>query len=570
MIRFLIILLIFTVMHCTMAQVINLRGQITDKADGEGVPYVNIRLQGYYYGTSTNLEGRFELKLNPDHFQGLLTISCIGYQSKVIDLSQIDSERYQHIVLERVTTQLDEVVVKSKRAQRRENIQAKTVVMDALDLIPRHRPHHYFGAKTFYRHYCQEDSTYVRLIEAALDIGQHKKDKSFVQIPEHKLGFKVTQLRRSFDFTQSAKLEHPHISLNFLLSNDLTSYEFHNPLRRNLDNYQFSFADTTQLDGKPIVVIDFESLKPTAQHLSYEGSLYIGLKDLAFVKADIRERAVQRSLVDSVNSVVRKQIFFERIGKAMYPNRVISDVDAWHYQLDTNQNRIVDKVRHQSHVELMTNAVTPRVKEPLKGKEPSEQAMKEIEYEPDFWQDYTVLEATPLEEKIIKDLSAKMELDKQFEVFNRIEEGAESIIKTDEFQELLGLYEGTPVYVLFWAGWGLPNFYELETSPEFRKLVRKERFKFLLVSLDDNDKDWEQNRDFNGLNQNNIIHHRLDFDFDSEMTRVFFKNMLPQFVIFDRYGEVYDLNPPLPNAEGKKDYFLKVLELKKTQSTANR
>ena len=557
--------------YSMVAQSLNLRGQVLDKQTQEPVPFVNIKLNNFHYGTSTNLDGRFELKLTPERFEGQdeLRITAIGYKTQITRLAQLNPERYQTIYLEPVSTRLDGVTIKSARARRKENTQAKTLVMDALDNIPHNRPKNHYMANAFYRHYCKEDDHYVRLIEAGLDIYQQRKDKQFVQIPEQRLAFKVGQLRRSFDFTESARLEHTHFSLNFLIANDITAYEFHNPLRRNLDNYQFRFADTTKLDGRVIFVIDFETKEEKLNQLCYEGTLFIEKDHLAFLRADITERQIRSSKLDSINTRLRKQVFFERIGKAVYPSRLSSDLEAYHYSFDTLSGKIKDKVSHEAHVELMNNAIHPDNRQEIEGAEPTRQMLRKINYDSVFWKNYTVLKATPLEEEIIADLSAKLDLHKQFEAFNRLEEGAESVIKTPEFQSILEQYEGTPVYAVLWAGWSLPNFYELVPSPTLRKLIKKGKVALILVSLDATDAEWEMNRDINGFNQNGIMHHRLNFEFDSEITRKFFDSALPDYLLFDKLGALFDAEPPLPNATEVKNYYQELVN-QKVQSAENR
>lgn len=572
MIRNLLVLAFLLLSYWSLAQSINLRGQVLDRNTKEPVPFVNIRLNDFYYGTSTNLDGRFELKLTPERFKAkdLLRITCIGYQTLIFELAPLDPALYQTVYLDPVSTELQAVTIKSPRARRRENVQAKTVVMNAMGRVPQNRPKNHFLSNAFYRHYCKEDDTYVRLIEAGLDIYQSKKDKQFVQIPEQKLAFEVTQLRRSFDFTASSKLEHTHFSLNFLLSNDITAYEFHNPLRRNLDQYEFSFMDTTQLDNEEVLIIDFEPRELKAGQTNYEGTLYIETKKLAFLRADITERTIRKSKIDSTHTTLKKQVFFQKIGGALYPDRVISDLEAYHFSIDSVSAEITDQVRHEAHVELMNNAIFPKNRRAISGKEPTQQALRKITYDSVFWNNYTVLKATPLEEKIIQDLSEKMTLNKQFESFNKLEEGTESVIKTPEFKAILDQYAGTPTYVVLWAGWSVPNFYELIASTALRKLIKKEKINFVMVSLDDNDADWEMNRDLNGLNLTGVKHHRLDFEFTSDIIRKFFGNVLPSYLLFDLNGEVYDKVPPLPNAAEVKDYYATLLRIMADQSSEKR
>lgn len=534
-----------------------LRGQVIDKTTEEPLPFVNIRLNDYYYGTSTNLEGRFELKLKPDRFSksNELRISSIGYKSLIINLSTLDPEVYQTIRLARQLNNLDDVVVRSARARRKESNQAKTIVMDAIDRIPNNRAKSNYLSKSFYRHYCKEDTSYVRLTEAAIEIYQHKRGGKFVQIPEYRLHFNLNQMRRSFDYTSFAKLSHPPISLNFILSNDLTNYEFHNPLRRNLDHYEFTIHDTTTLENEPIIIIDFEPRAPEKRNLNYSGKLYINMIDKAFIRADVKETQVFSNSLDSISSIIDKQVFYQKFRGKYFPQRLLSNVSAQHFVLGSDQS-----VEHQSHVEIMVNELIPKGQALLESGEPSEEQLRLVQYDSAFWNGYTVLQATPLEEKIIADLSKKVSLQKQFEVINELEEGVQSIVDKPNFQALIKPYEGIPVYTVFWAKWGVPNFYELIASPYLRKLLKKGKVKLLMVSLDEDEDIWIQNRDIYGLNREHVIHERLGLGFGDDVVQKFFKALVPDYLIIGKDGKIADHSPPIPSKADVKDYYNKLIK----------
>lgn len=81
-------------------------GRITDASTGESIPGVNILVEGTTSGTTTDLDGYYQL--NVSNLQQTLVISYIGYASQRVPLegrSQLD------IRLDPIVTGLDEVVV---------------------------------------------------------------------------------------------------------------------------------------------------------------------------------------------------------------------------------------------------------------------------------------------------------------------------------------------------------------------------------------------------------------------------------------------------------------------------
>lgn len=96
------------------AQVVE--GVVTDTS-GEPIPGVNILVQGTSHGTSTNLEGRYELSV--DSLEETLVFSYIGYDSQVVP---IEGRETINIELQRAAVSGDEVVVVGYGVQRRSDM----------------------------------------------------------------------------------------------------------------------------------------------------------------------------------------------------------------------------------------------------------------------------------------------------------------------------------------------------------------------------------------------------------------------------------------------------------------
>ena len=93
------------------------------------------------------------------------------------------------------------MVVSADKPKKKELNQARRLVKRALRRIPKNYSDEAIRLPAFYRHYCAENDNYVRLIEAALDITRSGKDPYKAYIPQENLGFEISQLRRSFDYT---------------------------------------------------------------------------------------------------------------------------------------------------------------------------------------------------------------------------------------------------------------------------------------------------------------------------------------------------------------------------------
>ncbi len=540
------------------AQVHTVSGVVLEAGSGTPLPFVNIWITATPLGTSTNTDGGFEIKI-PHAFvdgQHTLSFSNIGYHSKKMAIEAFVDKDPLTVYLKASVTNLSGVVVISEKIKKKNANKARRLVQQALIKIPKNYPKLPYSLNTFYRHYCSENDNYVRLIEAAIDVYSPKNDFENEEVPDERLAYKITQLRRSFDFTENSKIFHPPISLNFLWANDITDFEYHNPLTEPLINYDFQVIDTTNLDSETLYIVDFEdnregSLRPQTH---YRGKLFILKKSLAFVRAEVDELKEKIGLRDSVNSLVQKIATFKSFENKFYIDRLTSDVNVYHATKDSN-NVVVDTLRHRSHIEMIANNIRSQSPPVFEGKEPRKHDLRKILYDSTFWIEYTVLKETKLEAKIIKDLSEKISLNQQFQAFNTIDGGGISIVESPGFKELISLHSGTPLYVVLWSNWGQLNYLDLEPVSYFKRMLKKDKVKLILVAVEENEQDWLNNRKFYGLDHPSFQHERLSLGFDSELAQSYFNNVFPYFLSIDKLGKIIPQEPPLPNKEEIKPYL---------------
>lgn len=91
------------------AQTTEISGKITDSSNGEVLSQVNIQINGSQYGTITNKNGYFKLKIPQKYLNKDLVFSSIGYENKVATLSK--GRKWFSISLIPFDTQIDEVIV---------------------------------------------------------------------------------------------------------------------------------------------------------------------------------------------------------------------------------------------------------------------------------------------------------------------------------------------------------------------------------------------------------------------------------------------------------------------------
>ncbi len=122
---------LFTV--SAFSQALTVRGTITDAQTGEALPGVNVVIKGTVLGTTTQVDGTYQIQvMAPD---AVLQFSFIGYTAQEIP---VEGKTEINVTLETETTQLDEIVAVGYGTARRRDLTGSvaTVNSETLKKIP--------------------------------------------------------------------------------------------------------------------------------------------------------------------------------------------------------------------------------------------------------------------------------------------------------------------------------------------------------------------------------------------------------------------------------------------------
>jgi len=121
------ILLLFGMLSMAYAQTVS--GKVTAASDGTGIPGASIIVKGTTTGTSSDINGDFQLSL-PEGAE-VLVVSYIGYQTQELE---VGSQSTFNIALEEDLQQLSEVVVVGYGTQERRDLTGAVSSLDADEL----------------------------------------------------------------------------------------------------------------------------------------------------------------------------------------------------------------------------------------------------------------------------------------------------------------------------------------------------------------------------------------------------------------------------------------------------
>jgi hypothetical protein len=266
---------------------IYLKGTVLDKTTHEPVLSANIFLKKSSIGTFSNEIGEFDLALPDTLLNDTLALSSIGYKTYKVRISNLDLNKSHTFFLEQDEILLQEIVVSAKAQQ------AKEWVEKAFKKLSKNKPSKQYLLQAFYRELSLRDSTYVRLIEAAIEVQDFGYGSSL-----DRMKIKVLELRKSEDYittgwidkTRKLLFGEDNMLYQTIYSDFLRNYKANQKLaqadsRPFLDEYDFTMEEFAMFDSDSLAIIKFNS-DETLPRPYYEGKLYINLSDFGIIRME--------------------------------------------------------------------------------------------------------------------------------------------------------------------------------------------------------------------------------------------------------------------------------------------
>lgn len=511
-----------------------IEGTIVDKDTGKPVPFASVNIVGTSKGTSSNLDGKFTISVAEPF---VLKVSCLGYSSV-----QVNSIAEASVIqMESVATQLGPLVITDKA------IQPKKILRKAFASIGVNYSSEPFLQQFFYRHYCKDDDVYGRLLEAYVDVWKNQGYRSTQSRAGEKEEIRVTHLRRSLDKTEVAQGHEP-LSVDDVMQGDLVGYQapsrsehlsFYaevSNLKADFDQYTFTSNGITYYDNQEVYEIAYSYKQDSALTTSGKyvrrphvtGTLYITTDTYAFVKAE--------DVKTDGRNVIKTSVYYRKYNDVYYPYHLVRNGESY----------AVNSV-HQFHVELMSVEIKNDVAEKFTGRLPSRKELLDIPYDSAFWSTHTVLKTTPLEEEIISDLGGGESLNKQFLRYRQYEMNVHDGGQDGEkkFTWLKEDSKGSRIlYLFFWSGNYQTYIAELEWAKRLQQQY-KNKISFVLISLDEDEQQWQQTVEKYTLYADGIINYRIGSD--ARILKSLKVKSAPSFILLDRDGQPFQSAAKHPN-----------------------
>jgi hypothetical protein len=384
------------------AQTLTISGKVADKSTGEPLPFASIGIKGKPINSITNMQGEFDFHLPAEYRNEILVISMLGYPNYEAPVWSLLENTSQVILMEKVSTVLEEVVVA-------DSLTGPDIIRIAISKVNENYPLQPFVLEGFYRDIKKVGGTYISLLEAAVKIF----DEDYAE-PRNK--FKLRERVRLIEVRQSLGYEN-RFTTYFDQDNLLEDLLLQNNIRYHyLDGDQEFFDDVIRekdsyYDGHRSYVLSY--LEDVALKLFVDKENY-AIIHLEYDSGPTNEIIEKRKGMYSKFVGLKKVLDFKKYEGKMFLNfmSVTSKIN-WY-------DGKTDKLNFETELyqQLLVNNVKPNSDERIGATEKMKNyglQYQDRPYNKFFWTNYNVIKDTPLDKKILLDLEKIAPLEKQFE-----------------------------------------------------------------------------------------------------------------------------------------------------------
>lgn len=247
------------------------KGKVLNSATNDALVSVNVSVESTNLNTITNAEGQFSLKVPIDLIDRNVLFSALGFQQRIIKLSELKDKKVK-IELTPSIIQLSEVDLEIPK-------DAKKMVRKTLEKKGENKVNDHLLMTAFYRETIKKRKKNVSIAEAVVNI--YKKPYSSYQ----KDDLKMYKSRKSTNYkkldTVAVKLQGGPFNP---LYGDLIKYPQYIFTDELIDDYVFSFDQSTIINGQMVYVVNFKPVAGINEPRFY-GKLFIDSNTHALVSA---------------------------------------------------------------------------------------------------------------------------------------------------------------------------------------------------------------------------------------------------------------------------------------------
>lgn len=253
-----------------------LSGKVQSALTGEGIPYVNLYIEGTMLGTTSNIQGEYVLNVPAQSISGTLIISSPGYTTARIPLATATEGEHRTITLRPAAVLLQAVEVRAEK---------QTIVEAAIAAISRNYDNEPLIMMVFTRALSKREDYPIQASEAAFEIYRGKIQSNSKKTVRQ---LHISKGRLSRDSAAFRKIHQINIGTTpvnlFRLDFVREASILHN--KKELGKHMFTLLGVMQYNDRPAYKIGFDQ-KDSLKEALYKGVMYIDTASLAFMHIEI-------------------------------------------------------------------------------------------------------------------------------------------------------------------------------------------------------------------------------------------------------------------------------------------
>lgn len=384
---------------------VTLEGSVKDKSNAQEVEYANVIVKGTQLSTVTNADGKFTLKVDSCHLPITLEVSHIGYKKHIIQVPHSEDKRMD-IRIEPYSFPIDQITIYPNEAKQMVKMAIQNIAQNYLTI-----PTYMQG---FHRETVQKKKRYINISEAITETYKTSYTLSDVQTDKASILKGKRILSHKASDTLAVKMAGGPtlgIYLDIVKNHEILFAE------EVFDDYQFEMTSTEIIDGKLVYAISF-SPRSEMSHAIYKGILYIDPNDWAFVRAEFKlsmkdkNKATQMILASKPNGLKFKlqEVAYIVSYKEEDGKRILSYIrNSIQFKCDWKQKLFATGYTVVSETVFTDRQENPRHSPKNKSFRRSGIVYDEVptNWNPEYWEEYNILEPTESLEKAIKKLKKK-------------------------------------------------------------------------------------------------------------------------------------------------------------------
>ena len=248
-----------------------INGQIQDREDHGAIPYASISILDKAFGTISNSDGHFELKIPPRYQHEQLVFSCMGYERQVCGLDSLAGDTLV-ISLKPFNIRLKEIKVRA--------INPVWVLEQMLAHVPDNYPGESHLMTAFYREVLTQNGVFINVSEAVIQL---LKASYTAPMSEDKIRFlkgRKSPNVEPFQWVDFKMKGGPYYTTQLDVVKTMDTF-----LDENYrSDYKYETGPMIDYLGRPTYVVQFSPVG-RVDFLTYEGRLFIDQETFALVHA---------------------------------------------------------------------------------------------------------------------------------------------------------------------------------------------------------------------------------------------------------------------------------------------